>query len=115
MCQHCCDELKFHLENREVAIIYVPEFREYGIKIMDMDGGISFQEIYYCPWCGQKLPPSLRDQWFDQIEALGYEWGDSNIPARYLSDEWWRERVSENGPEIFVLHCGDILPRSTPQ
>ncbi|MDM8532019.1 hypothetical protein QUF63_12680 [Anaerolineales bacterium HSG25] len=89
MSQHCCKEMEFHLQEGEVALLYLPKFREYGIQILD--GGSSFQEIYYCPWCGKKLPSSLRDQWFNQIEALGHEWGDEDIPAKYLSSEWWRE------------------------
>ena len=98
--QHCCKEMEFHLQEGEVALLYLPEFREYGIQILD--GGSSFQEIYYCPWCGKKLPSSLRDQWFDRMEELGYEWGDENIPTKYLSDKWWCENPSDNGTGITI-------------
>ena len=60
MNKHCCEEMKVHLDNGEAAINYIAKFREYGIKYLD--GGTSFQQILYCPWCGTKLPESLRDQ-----------------------------------------------------
>ncbi len=89
MNQHCCEEMNLHLNANEVAIVYLPEFREYGIKILD--GGSSFQEIHYCPWCGQKLPESLRLRWFEIMAELGLEWDDEHIPPQYLSEAWWRE------------------------
>ena len=68
--QHCCEEM-----GRQVAqtchqhpdrfdcpdclIHYSPRYREYGIIIHD--GGSSFVRIAFCPWCGAKLPGSLRD------------------------------------------------------
>ena len=38
---------------------YLPVFREYGLLIHD--GGSSFVRIQFCPWCGSRLPESLRD------------------------------------------------------
>ncbi len=89
MSSHCCEQMERHISEEEVAIVYVPEFRVYGIKILD--GGTSYQRIHYCPWCGQKLPESLRLRWFEIIRGLGFEWGDPDIPAKYLSEAWWRE------------------------
>ena len=79
--------MKTHLNNGEVSINYVAKFREYGIKYLD--GGTSFQQILYCPWCGEKLPESLRDQWFDKIRESGYEPEQENIPDEYKTDKWW--------------------------
>ena len=87
MNQHCCQNMDKHLAEGEVAIYYIPKFREYGVKVLD--GGTSFVLIQYCPWCGQKLPESLRDRWFDEIERFGLEPDDSEIPQKYLSDQWW--------------------------
>lgn len=78
------------LAEPHAAIVYLSKFREYGISILD--GGSAFQEIRYCPWCGGKLPLSLRDEWFDELERLEMEPGDENIPHEYLSDEWWLQR-----------------------
>jgi hypothetical protein len=82
-----------HIRAGEVAVVYVDHFREYGIRILD--GGTSFQEIAHCPWCGCRLPESLRGEWFDSIEGLGLAPGDPSIPEQYLSDQWWRHRETD--------------------
>ncbi|WP_373282983.1 DUF6980 family protein [Nocardia otitidiscaviarum] len=44
----------------------------------------------YCPWCGAKLPDSLRDEWFDRIFDLGLEGPeDVRIPVDMRTDAWW--------------------------
>ena len=89
----CCTEMFLHLSEGDVPIVYSLRFREYGIKIND--GGTSFQEISYCPWCGSKLPNSLRREWFDRIEKLGLDPFDANIPSKMLSDSWWKSEPKE--------------------
>jgi hypothetical protein len=75
--------------NQELAIVYIPKFREYGIRVLD--GGTSYKLIDYCPWCGVKLPTSLREQWFKEIYQLGFEPGSDNIPVEYQTDAWWNK------------------------
>ena len=87
---HCCDEMKRHLGDGEAGISYSERFREYGIKILD--GGSAILMIGYCPWCGAKLPVSLRDEWFDLLEKLGLEPGDPQVPEEMSSGLWWRQR-----------------------
>lgn len=86
---HCCDEMKNHLD--KVKINYSPNFREYGI---DYEDGISQQVIDYCPWCGSKLPERLRDKWFDiiwdELNLDGPE--DPKLPDEFKSDQWWKKR-----------------------
>jgi hypothetical protein len=86
---HCCEEMTRHVSGGEVAIVLNRRFREVGIRILD--GGSSVQLISFCPWCGSKLPSSLREQWFDEIEALGVDPATGPIPSKYQSDEWWVE------------------------
>lgn len=83
----CCQEMKHHLKEGEVAVVYLEKLREYGIRILD--GGDSIQVIRYCPWCGACLPRSLRDEWFRQLELLGKDLCDE-IPLPMQSDECWR-------------------------
>jgi hypothetical protein len=64
-------------------------YREYGIKVLD--GGTAFVEIRFCPWCGKKLPGSLRDQWFERLRALKLEPEDSQVPEEMRSDAWWKK------------------------
>ena len=93
MYQQCCEEMKEHLRGGEVAIEFLGKFREYGISYLD--GGSSIQTIRYCPWCGAQLPASLRERWFDEIERLGLEPGDANIPEKYLTERWYLEDDAE--------------------
>jgi hypothetical protein len=88
--EFCCDEMFLHISEREVAIRYSRVFREFGIKILD--GGSSIQMIDFCPWCGKKLPTSLRDECANELEKLGYELFDDNIPQKYKTDKWWRDK-----------------------
>jgi len=84
---HCCNEMERHIEDKEISLRYVPKFREYGI--LYSDGTYDIQLIRHCPWCGSRLPESLRDEWFDAIESMGLEPGDEEIPEEYLSEEWY--------------------------
>lgn len=85
---HHCDEMSCRLGGGEVAIVYLPKFREYGIRIQD--GGTSFQRIQYCPWCGRTLPPSLRNRWFEELDRLGLEPESPDLPECYRTSAWWQ-------------------------
>ncbi|MDP5210232.1 hypothetical protein [Microbulbifer sp. 2205BS26-8] len=91
MKQCCCKDMLSAL-NSDVGVIYIPKFREYGISILD--GGSSFLKIVFCPWCGTKLPLSLRDKWFDLLEEeFGIEDTENDhIPKEMRGDTWWRIR-----------------------
>lgn len=84
---HFCPTMKYALEEASLPVTYFGHLREYGIEYRD--SGPSIQAIYYCPWCGARLPESLRDVWFERLEALGLEPGDPNIPAEMLTSQWW--------------------------
>jgi uncharacterized protein DUF6980 len=77
------------MERGEVALEYNPIFREFGIKILD--GGSSVLLIRYCPWCGKPLPTNLRDEWFERLDALGFEPDDPAVPEEMGSDVWWQK------------------------
>jgi len=93
---YCCDSIKYHLEqffkkpnDVDSIINYVARFDEYGIPIRD--GGASFIQINYCPWCGTKLPPSKRDEWFRKLEDLCYDSPlTEEIPENFNSSDWYR-------------------------
>ncbi|MEG0415794.1 MAG: hypothetical protein RR565_06620 [Erysipelothrix sp.] len=74
-------------ETSDLVIFYNEVFDEYGIIVHD--GGQSYIMIHYCPWCGIKLPKSKRNQWFDELEELGFENPfEDEIPNRYRTKEW---------------------------
>ena len=73
----------------DVLVRYIPKFDEYGIIIHD--GGSSSKTIKYCPWCGQALPESKREAWFDTLESLGFDDPvEQDIPNEFSSDAWYR-------------------------
>jgi RHS repeat-associated protein len=89
---HCCESMSESVLDSNLPIRYVGRFREYGISITD--GGSSFQEIYFCPWCGKQLPSSLRDLWFDTLydELRLEDADDPAIPKEMHSSMWWKNR-----------------------
>jgi hypothetical protein len=88
--QHCCEDMTTHIESKELYLNFSPKFREYGIVYAD--GGTSRQTIHFCPWCGSKLPASLRLEWFEELDRLGLE-PDDKLPEELTSDEWWIKRA----------------------
>ena len=50
----------------------------------------------YCPWCGAKLPGSLRDEYFAILEKLGIDYpGDEAM----RSEKWWQDDEKYRDPE----------------
>lgn len=70
----------------DLFISYDEVFDEYCL----IKDGVSLA-ISFCPWCGTRLPPSQRERWFGELEAL---LGTSplqaadRVPKRYRSREW---------------------------
>ena len=98
---HCCKLMAVMIDDKRFPVKYIPMFREYGISAVKPSHAV--QQMNYCPWCGQKLPESLRDEWFDEIDELGLDDidlgsivdGDPRIPEDMKSDAWWRKRYPE--------------------
>ncbi len=86
---HCCEEMQSALDGGEAAIEFIKKFREYGIPILD--GGSSMLRIHFCPWCGKKLPETLRYRWVEELESLGFEPYDDNIPEKFTDERWYQE------------------------
>ncbi|MDI4635827.1 hypothetical protein J7U46_22365 [Pelomonas sp. V22] len=100
MKKHCCDEMQSQAEFAcsvhdsasdcpDALVSYSDKFREYGLFVHD--GGTSSKAIGFCPWCGTKLPESLREQWFAELAALGIEdpWSQE-IPVPFRTGAWYR-------------------------
>ena len=85
----CCDEMLLALDSEEIPIVYVPKFREHGVRVLD--GGPSFIRLSFCPWCGQKLPDSLREPWFKKLESLGIDPGKDTVPAEFTDERWYSD------------------------
>lgn len=83
----CCSEMQQNILSKEVPVVYSSKLREYGISVLD--GGSSSIGIKFCPWCSTVLPTSLRTKWFEEIASLGLEPGSSEIPPKFMDDQWW--------------------------
>jgi Domain of unknown function (DUF6980) len=104
---HHCKEMKAQLEMRcdlhidsfecaDRLVIYNSRFDEYGLIIHD--GGTSYSVIQYCPWCGEKLPDSKRDRWFETLKARGFDNPTKQeIPSEFLTDQWYRKPAKRAG------------------
>ena len=98
---HCCKLMTDMIDDERFPVDYGRRFREYGIlRANNGEYGMVQQRMFYCPWCGQKLPGSLRNEWFDAIEAIGLDdidifsdiERDPRIPEDMRTDAWWRKR-----------------------
>lgn len=91
--KHCCSTMDYILKEDKVLVKYDPVFREYYIKLRH---DTAKQCMFYCPWCAQKLPHSLRDSWFDILQC-DYKLQSPRedlrkIPKEFRTDEWWKKR-----------------------
>lgn len=93
--EHCCSNMR-EMIDEENSIVFIPEFREYGVPICD--GGSSFLEMQFCPWCGKKLPGSLREEYFSILDEMGinYPCPPEDLPENMRSGKWWQEKEADN-------------------
>lgn len=99
---HCCKDMTAALTNvcemhaedafacHDMVVSFSGMFREYGLKLQEQGQSIV---IKYCPWCGARLPASLRDTWFERLEELGIDEPFDEgveVPLDYRSATWWQ-------------------------
>lgn len=93
---HLCERAARKFSDVRMMIAYIPSVREYGFRIVELDEPIDDQPIrirpfWYCPWCGTKLPTSLRTEWLERLDLLGLDESSEEIPPDLASDTWWRQ------------------------
>ena len=84
---HSCGGMDAALADERVPFVYLPKFREWALVI---SGSQALQLVSHCPWCGEPLPVSLRDEWFDRLDGLGLEPESPDVPLHLRGDAWWR-------------------------
>ena len=75
--------MDIHPQNDWGTVRYDPRFDVYWLP-----AGSARQQLFYCPWCGEKLPPSQMDRWFDELEAAGIDPDCDPLPEQYCSGAW---------------------------
>ena len=83
-----CNQLTAAINDDRSPIVYIDRYREIGIR--DLDDPDVFTVIEYCPFCGNLLPASLREAWFEQLDKLGLEPEDISPSESLGTDRWWR-------------------------
>ncbi len=95
MDSYCCERMEYYAE-RNKEIYHNSCSRCFAMKL-EPDTGYSYQELWYCPWCGVKLPKDLGRIW---MEVLKEEYGlkdpifddKDKVPPEFHTDEWWKKR-----------------------
>lgn len=89
---HCCDEMAVHLKSECNGISYSLRFREYRI-VRPMPDTVVGTAAEYCPWCGVKLPASLREEYFRRLSKRGLDIDIltplSELPEEFRDSRWW--------------------------
>jgi hypothetical protein len=86
---HDCPRMRRAVYDDKCPLVYWGKFREFGIRLVGQE---AIDGIDYCPWCGMKLPASLRDQYFDYLDELGLDPGSPDLPIDLRTGAWWRVR-----------------------
>lgn len=90
---HCCDAMKYAVENSYCAVEYAARYREYIFRDYKSNSCII---AHHCFHCGIKLPESLRSLWF-KILRTEYDIEEPShdlrkVPKDFRSDIWWKKR-----------------------
>lgn len=101
---HMCERMHSALGDIRAMISYLPWTREYGIRILNPRRAADYQRlrirpISFCPWCGRKLPESLRPKLRETLSQRDYPISDPEVDAspalytayEYASELWWRK------------------------
>ena len=105
----CCDRMWKEVEsfNNEIlntdgtlesTIWYEENTRTYHLLSLKQPGNCEGWPIYYCPFCGAKLPIRL-----DPDDCILEEYGEDYLrynndpkykapPEEFKTDEWWKKR-----------------------
>ena len=82
------------------SIVYDRPYRKYNILMFNNDDCLD--SIFYCPWCGKKLP-----EWLNPWDTIKKEYGEDYVKYRgdpgykelppelmkeFETDEWWKKR-----------------------
>lgn len=99
--QSCCNQLETALHDTSNLLEKDEALREYYFHLLNtsplneelyFSARSPLQCISFCPFCGTKLPKSLRNTWGALLEASGFSFGDQIIPIEFTTSAWWKKR-----------------------
>jgi hypothetical protein len=94
--KYCCENFEYYID-KDLELKYSCITRSYHLTLLYDDACCTAQEIWYCPWCGTKLPSNLNLAW---SKVLREEYGikdpifddKDKVPPEFETDEWWKKR-----------------------
>lgn len=87
---HCCSEMKRRIDHPNVGVRFFEKVREYGVSLLGSSGTV---RIDFCPWCGLRLPTSLRDRRYEELLAMGIDDPLTQpVPPEFETSEWYIRR-----------------------
>ena len=103
--QYCCNNFEYYIK-KGIELEYEAITRSYHMRLEDDEHMCTRQEIYYCPWCGSKLPTNLNMTWSSVLreeygirDPILHEYEDGStvggtqpVPPEFKTDEWWKKR-----------------------
>lgn len=90
---HCCSTLTRFIEDPRLDINYDEVFRRYYIHLIS--GHSATQGLFYCPWCGQKFPEELSEEYHNilwEIFGEDTDLDEIDVPEEFKSSQWWERR-----------------------
>jgi hypothetical protein len=102
MSDHCCEGMRYLIEDPLAPIAYAPEIRSYALTIPSSYLGlnelcVSFI-IAHCPRCGAQLPKDVADEWSEIVRKQFHITDEldedqlKSLPQEFKTDEWWKKR-----------------------
>ena len=93
----CCKKIETLLSENNSPLSYEPYTRSYSMEYPHEKKGnpnqVAVAELlYYCPWCGTKLPKELMDEWAEIVEDILDQEQIEKLPHEFKTDEWWKKR-----------------------
>ncbi len=92
---HCCELMNLFLNDSRIPINYNAIFRYYYLPVK---GASAIQCLLFCPWCGNKLPKELNEEYYaifyDELNLKEAKnlLDTPGLPEEFKSDEWWKKR-----------------------
>ena len=98
---YCCDPMRIAVADfcdqhddpwqcNRASLVYNEAMDEYGVLVRERIN--EYVLIRHCPWCGAGLPASRRDEWFDALEARGFDdvlgLDAADLPPEFLTAAW---------------------------
>ena len=88
--EFCCEDMHDSINQLKI-VEYDRIDRSYSLPVSERRS----KELFFCPWCGSKLPKVLNEEYLEALEKINIVFPNhdfSNVPPEFRTDEWWKKR-----------------------